>query len=466
VRVNSTHILFVVALGIVFTSVKAEAQYVPPPQPISTQSLDTSHAPSLNVPQAIPQNRGAMPQNRAAAMQNRSATMQQGAAASAYPNGQPAAAPNTEPILSEDEAALFDSGLWDGAPVGPCCAICGGGSGCPPDWYVDTGVRLLTRSRPRGIAMGYQLTFGSAGTLTSAMETLSSRSPGPNISTAGALMIGHYFARDIFNNDHFVELSFWGFNSWKDRAEFYGNNNLYSQYFVSGFEKTGTFTKADWFDGFEEARYQSVHYESYNNNFELNGRIVPRGRDDQLILHPNGKWRRECQPGMYFSYLYGLRFMQIEEAFGFHSESLIHGMFSTGDYEVATHNNMLGLQIGADMTFRNCRWNWGVRSKLGPYVNFSDQVSNINVEAGSVSEFDRRLSESAIKMAFIGEMGFFANYKFRPNVMGRVGYDFMWVTGLALAPEQVQFTKYPINKVNTNGTTFFQGISLGMEWTW
>ena len=30
------------------------------------------------------------------------------------------------------------------------------------------------------------------------------------------MTIGHYFCRDENNNDHFVEFTFWGLNSWSD----------------------------------------------------------------------------------------------------------------------------------------------------------------------------------------------------------------------------------------------------------
>ena len=128
------------------------------------------------------------------------------------------------------------------------------------------------------------------------------------------------------------------------------------------------------------------------NNFEINGRISPRGREDQLVLHPDGKWRRECQPGRYISYLYGLRFMQIDETFRFHGQGvtdtydssgkLIDSVTNAGDYDVVTHNNLLGLQFGADMIFRECRWSWGIRAKVGPYVNFADQTSDIAAGQG------------------------------------------------------------------------------------
>ena len=68
--------------------------------------------------------------------------------------------------------------------------------------------------------------------------------------------------------------------------------------------------------------------------------------------------------------------------------------------------------------------------------------------------------------ALIGETGFFASYKFRPNLIGRASYDFMWVTGMALAPEQLQFTTFRLNHVNNNGTILYHGITLSMEWLW
>ena len=66
----------------------------------------------------------------------------------------------------------------------------------------------------------------------------------------------------------------------------------------------------------------------------------------------------------------------------------------------------------------------------------------------------------------IGETGFFATYKFRPNLIGRASYDFMWVTGMVLAPEQLQFDPNTLIEINTNGTILYQGLSLSLEWLW
>jgi Putative beta barrel porin-7 (BBP7) len=403
------------------------------------------------------------------------------------------AGPNAPANPAADTGLLVDNGLWDGAPVGPCCAICGGGSGPPPDWYMEQDVMILNRSRPRDAGIGFEFVSPNGNSIGD--EVLNSRTATPNISGVWGMMFGHYFARDTQNRDHFIEFSFWGGNNWQDQASYSGhrtsvfdsqgnkileNGDLFSGYAVT--QVLNTTTNANVFvlngilvPGFDKADVQTTYYSSSTANFEVNGRISPRGSEDRLVLHPNGKWRRECQPGLYMSYLYGLRFLQINETFRFHSEGrtdvfsggqLIDSRENTGDYDIVTHNSLLGPQIGADMIFRQCRWTWGVRSKLGACVNFCDQVSDISSGPALAPTDVRRLSWSKHQAAVVGEVGFEATYKFRPNLVGRAAYDFMWVSGVALAPEQLQFNTEPSDKINANGLALFNGLKLGLEWLW
>ncbi|MFZ1932506.1 MAG: hypothetical protein WCB27_03950 [Thermoguttaceae bacterium] len=396
-----------------------------------------------------------------------------------------------------DTSLLIDNGLWDNAAVPACCAICGGGCCAPPDWYTEQDVRIFNRSRPRDVGIGFEFPtpqVNSVGT-----ELLNSRTASPDISAIWGMTLGHYFARDTENRDHFIEFTFWGLNNWRDEASANGHRvsilnstgektseqgDLYSGYAVSSVLNTTTneevpVLNGTYVPGFDKADLQTTYYSSSTNNFEINGRISPRNGEDRLVLHPNGKWRRECQPGLYMSYLYGLRFMQINETFRFHSESridtydpasgiLIDSREDTGDYGIVTHNNLLGFQVGAEMTWRQCRWSWGLCSKIGPCVNFADQVSNISSLSSdpTIDPFMRRLSYSKHNGALIAEAGIQATYKFRPNLMGRAMYDITWVPGVALAPEQLQFNTEPINKINTNGLAYFQGVTLGLEWLW
>ncbi len=456
VKISSVLAVFTIGCLAALTSAQAVAQ-------------SSSSTPAVS---AVQQSAPSAPQNEAPAGQPPQVA-----------GGPPAAMPGGV----ADPSLMVDNGLWEGAETGPCCSICGGGASCPPDWYTEQGVRILGRSRPRTMVYGIDLQGTVFSTIVAAEvfnDLLTSRSANPDVSGAYAMTIGHYFARDVFNRDNFIEFSFWGLNNWQDQAQITGHlitdttseapNVLQYGSLFSGFFNPFT---GQMVNGFDRADTQTTAYASYTNNFEINGRIVPRGENDRLVLEPNGRWRRECQPGTYISYLYGLRFMQIDETFRFHSQGTTTTFdtsggatpdFYTGDYDVVTHNNLLGIQVGADMTFRHCRWSWGITSKIGPYINFADQTST--VRAVDVTNADVLLSNdiAAAKhvASLIGEVGFEATYKFQPNLMGRAGWDLMWVTGLALAPEQVQFTTSPVDKVNTNGSMFLQGLSLSLEWMW
>ena len=262
------------------------------------------------------------------------------------------------------------------------------------------------------------------------------------VSAGYDFTIGHYFCRDKNNNDHFVEFNFWGLNSWSQARELganlvpiYDESFSYSatdgQKIFGGqeipvgtgqfqgslrtpFPMAGTTELADPSNeqktlslAFNYGTGQTFHYYSSMNNFELNGRFGPRGVPDRLVLHPDGRWRRECQPGVYMSYLYGLRYMLINENFTFHSTS--YGPYgnvwdetpqdAVGDYNIKTHNNLLGIQLGVEMTFRKCRWEWGFHAKAGPCVNFCSQSSTIDAEAtdGTArTPFHRYLAASAV----------------------------------------------------------------------
>jgi hypothetical protein len=386
--------------------------------------------------------------------------------------------------------------LWEGAQVGAGCAICGGGSNVsPPDWYVEQDARVLMRSRPEANGIGFQFKTDAADTAGS--EVMASDSAAPNISGVWGMTIGHYFARDTKNRDHFVEFSFWGLNNWMDEASYSGgrtkvtndsgertstHGNLFSGYAITEVLNTTLnynvpVLNGTVIPGFDQVDQQSTFYKSSTNNFEVNGRFTPRGREDRIVLYPNGKWRRECQPGRYISFLYGVRFFQLNEAFNLHSNgrtdiydptsgSLIDSQYYTGDYDIVTHNNLLGLQVGLDITWRHCRWDWGFYGKVGPYVNFNDQESNINAGLEYDPSYIKRVAYSKHSNSIIGEGGIQGSYKFRPNLVGHVSYDFMWVSGVALAPEQLQFQINPVNTINSNGYLFMHGATLGLEWLW
>ena len=395
------------------------------------------------------------------------------------------------------------------------------------------------------------------------------RSMGFNNAPGYTVTLGRYLGRDSANRDQFIEFTYWGLNHWETSKEtvgiilsenfpstVQGVANKQSRVYYPTVENPQNFP-ADWslsilstppiggYAGsllspfptigeldislntgemtptqqmgstldanFNQGLRHSMSYSSTMNNFEFSARLRPRGRADRLVLDPSGKWRRECQPGNYLSFLFGMRATSINEAFQFLStgpltivqyrypdneyvdpndpqadpvtEYVVIGQESVdtrGDYSVRTHNDLFGLQVGVDLIYRKCKWRYGFKAKAGPYVNFADQFSHITAPGFTVPKLypddpdeedvvvqpvDERLRARKNAVSLLAEVGFVGEYRIRPNMNVRAAYDFMWVTGLALAPEQLQFRGFS-DVVNTNGHIFSHGMTLTAEWMW
>ena len=454
-----------------------------------------------------------------------------------------------EPVFQP--SISLDGGTFGEYPVGPCCAVCGEGNSCPPNWYTQQEVKVLTRNKARRRDLTYQLfeaqqlttlPDGSVDRISlglSDTQLASTSSLGFDVSTGYSTTIGRYIGRDSDNRDHFIEFSFWGLHHWIASLRLDGYRLTT---FDTGLTTTttilvdieedppvdppnteeqdvtlavplefGSLTRPflprefggdphkDPTGGFNRADTHTMRYESNINSFELNNRIRPRTRADRLVLHPNGRWRRECQPGRYASWIFGFRVLSIDEAFEWHSRGVIQtftyvpadpeppetvprdiGTFEpdqqfpiSGDYWIRTRNDLVGLQIGGDYMMRRCKWNYGVRWKAGPFINFSDQQSRILINAvgDPFVPADRQVRDIPLAArktgaALMFELGFVGTYKCRPDLMLRASYDFMWVSGLALAPEQLRFEDDPPSVVNDNGHLYYHGLSLGLEYIW
>jgi len=405
-----------------------------------------------------------------------------------------------------------ENGLWEGCEPGNCCAVCGGGYCTPPSWYTEQGARILTRSRPRRNAITYQFVLEpilnqTTGELVNQLpvyaEEMNVHDANFDIAPGYNATIGCYLGRDSMDRDDFLEFTYWGMNTWQGSAiwdpalgqshqipfpytsgvEFF-TGVLYTPFYVNNkgsLDPTNTGSLGVL--GFDNAGKHGFIMDSEMHNWELNLRLEPRGRPDQLVLHPNGRWRRECQPGTYMSYLVGLRYMTIGDGFHFHStgmvtiqNSTIDGTYLTsGDYNILTQNDLFGFQIGTELQFRRCKWNWGLRAKVGPYVNFARNVKDINNDLGGLPDVlsaavfnNDRFTAQRQKVALIGEVGFEASYKFKPNLKGRAAYDFMWISGLALGGDQLTWELDPPANatINTNGSIYSHGITLSLEWCW
>ncbi len=408
----------------------------------------------------------------------------------------PEAPSDTESMLTlPGEFGNANGGTWTDSPltmeedglmrVGPFCEQCGHGANFIPVWSIDQRVTIWNRGRPRAIrtsGVGNYVTVDEDQVFhtTGVMGT---RSPVFDVAAGYGATVRHYLHPAQENTDLFLEGVYFGFNTWREGRDVYATNrlststgtgmatfgNLFTPYTT---DASGMFSGIG---GFDRADHHQIYYESRLHNVEVNLRFVPRGRPDRMVLHPNGRWRRQCQPGIYGNYLFGIRYFSLQEQCNFLAEGqtdfynasgeLTDQVDTWGTYDIDTYNEMLGLQFGLDIKYRQCTFEWGAECKVVPAINFAGQKSRIRASDPTTgTSFDIWLRDREDDVAFLGEVSLVGYYHLRPNLSLRISWDMMWAVGVALAAEQLKFDPNPTNRVNTNGVAFYQGLSLGVIW--
>lgn len=373
-------------------------------------------------------------------------------------------------------------------------------SGCPAPWFLTTEAILTQRSRsknrivsrdrndPIQVVSGNQLI-----TIADATAVMGTKSVGTfNFEPGVRFNLGRYLGRDMLNRDHTLEFSYFGLQDWTGsaRVEAQGfqiialpgqdtvpaafGGSLVTDFpdkFPNGDPSVG---------GFNFAVSHYIEYWSHTNNFELNYRLRRALGRDSLVGCSDGSWHRELTPGHTPSLFGGVRYFELDERFYFLSEGIFIPPFPPldqpvqvesqqgGEYTIHTRNRLIGAQIGGDLIDEHIRWNWGVRGKAGLYANFAEQNSVVLIQAQDdlFTTGDQYSSGRDQRLAFIGEFGFVGNYRWTPNVTFRAAWDLMWVSRLALAPEQLNFTFPQTNQINTMGGLFFNTFSLGADVSW
>ncbi|MCW5697462.1 MAG: hypothetical protein KIS96_12115 [Bauldia sp.] len=155
-----------------------------------------------------------------------------------------------------------------------------------------------------------------------------------------------------------------------------------------------------------------------------------------------------------FAYLVGFRWIELHEQIN-NELSAIGFAFAT-----STGAHLYGGQVGVDAVL----WSAGRFSVEGSAKAGVYWTHNQGHYTNTVG-FDQTATERSV--AFVGDLGVAGVYQATERVGVRAGYQLLWINNVALAGNQLQFSVVPPPlPLDTNGSVFAHGASLGIEINW
>jgi hypothetical protein len=193
---------------------------------------------------------------------------------------------------------------------------------------------------------------------------------------------------------------------------------------------------------------------------------------------PNSRfpWRRVHDPlganvtsEHEFHWLGGFRWAGFNDVANLYVDVSAGAGDNDGTYSITTNSQMLGPQIGFKTKRKWTNWSiqgWTKATLAGTFLN-SDSAPIDTRAAGGVYYRDQT-SARDVGVGFIGDMNYSIVRRLNRNWSLRAGYNLIWISGVALAPNQFDFTN-----TTTSGTTlantgnvFLHGANLGFEAQW
>jgi hypothetical protein len=169
------------------------------------------------------------------------------------------------------------------------------------------------------------------------------------------------------------------------------------------------------------------------------------------------------------SVLAGFRYMNVGDLFQLAAfdNSTNTDPNGNGFYRTWTNNNLVGFQLGTEYT--HDLWfpklYLGIDCRGGIYANFAEQK---NLLFNSGDTYDQR-SDREVQFASAWDLTFTLSYLATDHLTIRGGYTFLFIDGLALAPDQLDTNPTMQNARNfiaDNGTLTLQGPFVGGELAW
>ncbi|MCE9630563.1 MAG: BBP7 family outer membrane beta-barrel protein [Planctomycetia bacterium] len=201
----------------------------------------------------------------------------------------------------------------------------------------------------------------------------------------------------------------------------------------------------------------TVKYNSLINSAEAN------------LFTSSTEWRDHSGSWMTVDWLAGFRYVGVEESASITTECCFaEGTSISVPYAVRTRNNGFGAQIGNRTRWTWERWALEGWAKAGLLGNAQEQIQSPLIDFTGTPQ-RQAISTTGGQVSLIGDINTSLVYRLT-DVWGlRVGYNLIWIDGLALAPNQFDFSVAEINsgtRLVSGGGIFMHGANLGLEARW
>lgn len=302
---------------------------------------------------------------------------------------------------------------WEGCtPVAPCCQVL-----CQPRWCASAEALFLWRDnhstdQPVVLNSATDQTLLTTGSLNFDTEV--------GMRFTLGRRIGERYA---------IEWGYFGVEDWSAAAAATGANNLR----LPGDLALASF---DYFD----ADQMRVDYWSRIRSAEVG--LVRCGKLADVLC--------------------GFRYVEFDEGLNINA---LDGTRSS-DYGIRARNSLYGAQLGARACHDWKRVQATLVGKAGLYGGDSRQGTDIGDFNNQISLRSTHASHG--NLAFVGEAGVNLSVTVRRGLCIVGGYNMVWIEGVALAPNQLDFTDTPTSSqfVDTDGGVLFHGANAGIECRW
>jgi hypothetical protein len=317
-------------------------------------------------------------------------------------------------------------------------------------WYVEVEGAALRRNPTRGVDFAASEVLPTTSGDTSPVNiVLSTANFNYDFAGAGHLLIGH-----TFDECYQLEGGYTAVGESENIAAVRDNSpnalggkgNLFSPF--GGFG-------ADPIAGLDYNNFAQIHYISSLQTGELNIRR-------KLPMPPEK---------LSASILFGVRYVGMPEDFYYNTQSAVPSpLGATNAIHVATTNQLIGPQIGALFEFyAENRWWVNLEMKAAVMNNRAEQSTTYhNVDSqGAVHDYSG--SEEENHTSFAGELDLTFVYRWSPHFTTRLGYQALWLTSMALAPDNLNtnidiLTQGPAQLNHSAGVLYhgpFAGLVVG-----